>query len=300
MPLDLRNPNFKKCVERHEAWLGNFDPRHLAAWRKLLKKENEAALCEAGIRELLEEHGVTVEPNEKLEGETTGGPDFRCTVNGRHFYVEVTCVTLKTAAKRIGLTGKEPSHTLNPFNVDGMIEAIFGECVSKTPQCSGQDAPTLVAVGTFHSAGVQCFKKVLLEYVLTGKQQIAWDVPKVRGLEMGKPFKITELEHAAFIRPDSNEEIGFARLPISGVLICRLATDPAAFIGVLHPNPLRPFDPSLLPNVDFGQVSINQESGKLKVTWLQNQVDEDVDVEQYLRDHGHELAEWPDDEEASE
>lgn len=299
MPLDLNNKFWKAYVEAHEAWLSGFDPRYLAAWRRLLNNDDEAALCESGVRDRLQEHGVTVEPNEKLDGDKTGGPDFRCTVNGRHFYVEVTCVSRATASERMGLTGDEEPHKLTPYKGFGMVEAVFDECVNKAKQCAGQDAPTLVAVGTFHFDGSTLgLRKTALNCVFTGTAKIAWDIPLVDGVEPGEAYQITELENAAFIKPDKREEVGFARASISGVLLCGFGSLPGTFLGVLHPNPARPFDCSLLPNVDFGSVAINRETRKLSVTWLQNEADEDDD-EQALEDLADELLTltWPGDDE---
>lgn len=259
------NTEMQQLADEHRQWLSAFDPQHLANWEKMLKADDEAAMTEAGIRRMLQRHGVTVEPNEKLTG-TCGGPDFRCTVNESHFYVEVTCITLATAERRSGI--KDGARGFAPFNVMGMTEAIFSECQNKAPQCGNLDGPALVAVGTFHgTAAMVGFDKVPINCVLTGKTKMAWDIDISTGQQVGDSYQTTELQSAAFLRPDKTQDVGFARNSISGVLVCAVGLGSMKTLGVVHPNPVRPFDSALLPNIDFGSVEIDRTSKQLSVNW---------------------------------
>ncbi len=149
-----------------------------------------------------------------------------------------------------------------------MTEAVFAECVNKAPQCGGLDAPALVAVGTFHATAAMIgFKKVLVRGMLTGKTQMTWDIDIQTGQQVGDTYETTALQAAAFLKPDKTQEVGFARSSISGVLLCGLGTEPGQCLGVLHPNPARPFDPALLPGIEFGEVEIDRGSGQLRVRW---------------------------------
>lgn len=259
------NTDLKQLANEHQQWLSDFDQQYLVNWKKLFRADNEAALTEAGIRRMLHQHGVTVEPNEKLTG-SCGGPDFRCTVNGSHFYVEVTCITIATAEKRSGI--KDGVTGFSPFNVMGMTEATFSECKNKAPQCSNLDGPALVAVGTFHgTAAMVGFEKELVNCVLTGKTKMAWDINIKTGQQIGDSYQTTELHSAAFLRRDNTQKVGFARQSISGVLLCAVGLGSLRTIGVLHPNATRPFNPVLLPNIEFGSVTIDQKSLRLCVDW---------------------------------
>lgn len=260
------NSKMQKLADEHRQWLSSFDPQHLANWERLLKADDESAMTEAAVRRILHSHHVNVEPNEKLTG-TCGGPDFRCAAGASHFYVEVTCISIATAERRTGVKDG-PTGGDRPLKATGMTEAIFAECQNKAPQCGNLDGPALVALGTFHStAAMFGFAKVLVNCVLTGKTKMAWDIDIETGQKVGDTYQTTELQAAAFMRPDKTQEIGFARNSISGVLLCPVGLPTMRTIGVLHPNPARPFDPAMLPGIEFGQVEIDRSSRELRVRW---------------------------------
>ena len=53
---------FDQLIGGHREWLKGFDRVHLNVWDNLFKKDNsEAALCEAGTRQLLQELDINVE-----------------------------------------------------------------------------------------------------------------------------------------------------------------------------------------------------------------------------------------------
>lgn len=244
-------PFFQELEAEHHKWLSGFDSRYLGNWTKLLNNDEEAAFAEARVRQLLDSYGVIVQPNESLTG-ATQCPDFRCSTKGGGFYVEVTCIPVAVAAEETGI----------PLN-----DAIFAKCQAKASQCSGLDAPSLVVIGTFHSiAAMRSFKKPLINWVLTGEAKITWDVNACTG-EVGETYESTELHSAAFLRPDRNEEVGYARCSISGLLLSGFTLANRPFIGVLHPNAARPFDPATLPQIDIGQVIVDRSSRQLRVNW---------------------------------
>ena len=261
IPLD--NAYLDELAEEHRTWLASFDARHLDDWDRLLNGNSEAACCEAAVRRLLESFGVEVKPNENLRADG-GGPDFLCVRNGAHFYTEVTCVLRATVTARIGIP-KGP-RGFAPFDPFGVTEAIFWECVSKPKQCRDTDAPVIVAVGTFQSfAAMTCFKKAIVSSVLTGKTKITWNIDLSTGQQAGETSQLTDLDKAAFLKPDPDQEPAFARSSISGLLLCGLGI--SRCLGVLHPNPARAFDPSILQSVEFGRVELDRGSGQLHVIW---------------------------------
>ena len=48
-----------------------------------------------------------------------------------------------------------------------------------------------------------------------------------------------------------------------------IGVEPNDVRGVLHPNPVRPFHPAILPEVEFGRVDIDRASGQLRVVWAE-------------------------------
>jgi hypothetical protein len=265
MTLSLDNESWKQLADEHRYWLSAFDPQYRSNWEKMLNADSEAALCEAGVRRRLERSGVRVEPNESLTGKDRA-PDFRCFSDRDHFYVEVTCISIATAERRSDIK-PEPSG-FSPFNPWGMVEAVFAECKNKAPQCANLDRPALVAVGTFHTTAAMIgLKKVLVEGLLTGKTVMAWDVDDRTGQQAGDAYRFTEMRAAAFLQSDPTHEFRFARNSISGVLILGLGSSPGRCLGVLHPNPVRPFDPTLLADIEFGSVEIDEKQGQLRIRW---------------------------------
>lgn len=259
------NDELNALADEHRVWLSSFDAQYLKNWEKLHAADYEAAMTEASVRRMLQGQKVAVEPNEKLTG-ICGGPDFRCYFGGDCFYVEVTCISIASAEQRTGII--DGVNGFSPFNVTGMVQAIFNNCVNKAPQCADLDGPALVVVGTWHGAAAMAgFQKVLVNMVLTGKTKMAWTIDIRGGQQVGDTYQTTELEAAAFLRPDKTQQVGFARSSISGVLAfaAGLGTRPA--IGVLHPNPARSFDPTMLRGVEFGQVEVDCASSQLIVRW---------------------------------
>jgi hypothetical protein len=247
----------------HRDWLSSFHPQYLRNWEKVLNAEYEAGLCEAAVRRLLQNHSISVEPNEDLTG-SQQQPDFRCTSPDGKFFVEVACLLIDNVTKETGLP--HPQET-GPRCYGGLNDLIFKTCKGKTPQCSGMTEPTLVAIGTFHvHAAHACFNKRFANMLLTGETSITFWVDTRIGEAVGDTFQSTQLYSAAFLRPE-NKQIADARHPISGILLCRVCSEPPTALGVLHPDAVRPFNRQLLPGIDFGEVQINRTTGHLGTTW---------------------------------
>jgi hypothetical protein len=268
--LSLTNSHWQVLIVEHRQWLSRFDEQHLVDWNNLLNNNSEAALCEAATRRLLEREGIVVEPYKRHEGNSRR-PDFHCHSGEATFYVEVTCVQITTAESRSSISADPIGHS--PFNVFGMIDAVVDKLSGKTTQCADLDAPALVVVGTFHTvAAMVGFKKPLVSCILTGKTNVAWDIDIDSGQHVAETHEVAEPNSSAFLRRDKTDGIGFARSPISGVLACGFGSKPGKCLGVLHPNPARPFHPALLPNIDFGEVDIDESMGRLCVHWPKREV----------------------------
>lgn len=87
------------------------------------------------------------------------------------------------------------------------------------------------------------------------------------GQQVGETYLSTELYSSAFLKPDKTEAIGYARSSISALLLIGVGLAPPKVLGLLHPNPARPFDPHTLPQIEFGKVEIDRNSGHLQVSW---------------------------------
>jgi hypothetical protein len=265
------SPFYDELAAEHRAWLSAFDPQYLGNWEKILNSDEEAALAEAGVRRQLQYMGVSVEPNEDLSGKEQR-PDFHCGVNGSKFDMEVTHISVKKATEATGLVeGRTGACCYSSLN-----DAIFMACKNKAEQCACACYPTLLAVATFHSqASAICFGKSHVEMLFTGETKITWTMDMRTCQKVGDCHQTTELRSATFLRPDRSQEVGFARSSISGIVLYGLGAlqrdvhkvwQPH-LIGMLHPNPARPFDPASLPSVEFGQVEIDRATKQLSVRW---------------------------------
>jgi hypothetical protein len=254
---------YSQLIDEHHKWLAGFGAERLRQWDNLLNGNIEAALCEAATRKLLVEHGCDVEP---FEDPSSGGVDFKCSKNGNTFYVEATCITKEVASDKSGLTESNKGSYYR-----FLTETIWQELSNKTPQCSGLNAPCIVVIGTFHfQAGGRCFRDLGAADLLTGKTYITQRIDTKLGKAVGDPYQSSKLESAAFIRPDKNSPNFFehARCPISAVLLCNFATEPAKATGILHPEPNNPFNRDLLSDIKFCKLGGSYKNGSLEVEWI--------------------------------
>lgn len=246
-------------------WIEQFDKRHARAWALRYKADAEAATCEAMFWGVLADCGVTVEPNADLTGRKRA-PDFVCYKNEQKFYVEATCIHIDTATKHTGLEHmpkKDGANCYSPLN-----DAIYKEVVSKTPQCADLDAPCLLAVGTFHfHASVSCVDKVFVEWLLTGKGSLGFQFDPRRGEVVGEPYQATHLESATSLRPSKLEGIEPVRQPVSAMLVGGFGCKPPIVLGLVHPYPVREFDPQLLDRIAFCRLKIDVRSATLTTEW---------------------------------
>jgi hypothetical protein len=243
-------------------WISRFDPWYLKHWKDNFRNDPEGAMCEAMYWSVLEGFGISVEPND-----VDSGPDFLCRKNGQKFYVEVKCLTIAKVTKKATLPHLSQSD-IGSRAYGNLNKAVFGEVRSKTAQCSNLDAPCLIAVGTFHyRASSLCFAKHLVEELLTGKSYITYRFDSQRGEAAGEGFLSSTLENAAFVKPGPSGWVEEARSPISAILLGGFGCQPPEVRGLLHPNPARPFDRSLLSQIEFGSLRLDPKQETLSVEW---------------------------------
>jgi len=264
MALSLDNSHWKELADEHRQWLRGFDARHLANWGRLLNADDEAAMTEAYVRRILQGHGATVEPNEDLAGDSQR-PDFKCSIDSETFYVEVTCISIQKVVEETGLPHPPESGArhYSPLN-----DAIWSACKGKAKQCSNLDHPALVAIGTHHtSASAICVDEPKVDMLLTGTTKITWNIDTRTGSQVGDTSLSTDLYSAAFLCPDPNGQLGFARSSISGLLLCGLGIEPPKTLGILHPNPARQFNRRALAEIPFCEITIDHSNGTFSTHW---------------------------------
>lgn len=255
-------------VSEHRQWLANFDCQYLKSWNDQFKSNPESALCEAAVRDIVQGFGFEAEPIADLTGQGINGavkrPDFRCTNAITAFYVEVANIPIAKATELTHLPHPEKFGDCRAYRK--LTRAVHNKATGKAAQCA-QDLPTLLAVGTFHTAASrQAMGRFCANSLLTGEPMISWDVDAATGASVGETYQSTNLQFASFIRPGDCSIVN-ARTSISGILLCGFGVFPASIIGVLHPRADRPFRPELLPRIPFGEVRIDRQKRQLTTVW---------------------------------
>ena len=261
---------YDQLIGGHREWLMNFNKEYLGEWENLFIKNNsEAALCEAGTRQLLQELDVSVEPYPM--GGNDRNPDFKCLKDNKLFYVDATCVMIDTATKESKLDDVPRKHKGTYYSL--LTEQYFNKAKGKVTQFENLNAPCIIAIGTLHfQAGVLCFDKKSAEEILTGKPFITSSINTQTGEAVGKPCNSTSLEGALFLKTRSimcdEPLIQPVRQTVSAVLLCPFSTSRADYLGILHPKPNCEFDRNLLPCIKFCRLKVGWESGILIPEWI--------------------------------
>lgn len=261
---------FDQLIGGHRGWLMGFDRVHLDAWDNLFTKDNsEAALCEAGTRQLLQELDVDIEPYSL--GGNDRNPDFKCQKNSKLFYVDATCVMKDTATRKSHLDDTLHNQKASFYSL--LTDAYFKKVGKKISQFENLNAPCMVAIGTLHfRAGALCFDKKSAEEILTGKSGISMQISKRTGGAIGEPYNSTSLESALFFKARKiicdEPPIKLVWQIISSVLLCPFGTHPVKCLGILHPKPYYEFDRGLLPGIEFCRLKAGWERGTLTIEWI--------------------------------
>lgn len=261
---------FDQLIGSHREWLMGFDKVHLDAWDDLFKNDNsEAALCEAGTRQLLQELGVSVEPY-PLEGNDRK-PDFKCQKDSKLFYVDATCVMKDTATRGSHLD--DVVHNPKASSYSLLTDAYFKKAGKKESQFENLNAPCMIAIGTLHfHAGALCFDKLSAEEILTGKCGFSKKVSTLTGEAVGQTYNSTSLKSAPFLKARKiicdEPRIQPVWQTISAVLLCPFGTHPVKCLGILHPGPYYEFDRDLLPCIKFCRLKAGWERGILTPEWI--------------------------------
>jgi hypothetical protein len=261
---------FDQLIGGHRKWLMNFDEVHLNAWDNLFTKDNsEAALCEAGIRQLLQELDVNVEPYSS--GGNDRNPDFKCQKNNKLFYVDATCVMKDTATRKSQLDDVPHNQKRSSYSL--LTEAYFKKASKKESQFKNLNAPCMIAIGTLHfQAGVLCFDKESAEEILIGKSGISSRINTRTGRAVCKPYISTSLEASPFLKARKiicdEPPIQPVWQTVSTVLLCPFGKQPFKCLGILHPKPYYEFDRGLLPYIEFCRLKAGWEWGDFSIEWI--------------------------------
>lgn len=246
------------AINEHLEWLRPFDKGRAERFKRIQKINLQGAACEALIAKYLRDCLDIVYP---FEDPSSGGPDFRCTQAGRDFYVEVTSLATNAVEDACSI----PDDPNWQGGAVGSISGILRSSISdKVHQCTREDVPTLIAVGILHSWASDGVDRRLVQDMLIS--DVAYE-PSVSPAH-AKPNQlgefVTSLRNSLFMAVGDNG-VAIKRKPVSGVVVFGLGVHPPRVIGVTNGNAHRPFDPDLLPQIEFAEAMVRDN--RVGIRW---------------------------------
>ncbi len=283
MPDEIRESilnAFAGSIAAYRNWLRSEEPASAGRWETRLGSADpaqyEGAIGEAVTFDYLAAHVDDIRSND-LPGQ--GGPDFFCTQAGHSFLVETTNIAAPTVEKKTGLSvqarGEARHYSL-------LTRAVNQEVRSKAGQFSQLQTtfPIVVFVTVLQfDASAVCVDKRSILHLLTGTHKIGFTFNTATSEVEGEPFNKTELDDALFVAQsplalpnsvDPHQRFRYFRRHISAVVVAGFGVAPPSppILGVLHPNPLVPFQPTALASIPFARLDPWPPSGRiLRVAW---------------------------------
>jgi len=253
-----------RFIESHRAWLARFPAAYAGKWEQLLSANEEAALVEAHVREILVANVESIRP---FEDAAHGGPDFECLQGQNRFYAEASALGISSVSKATNLRHEiKPGPTFHTYR--DLTRLIQARAKKKANQCSELDAPCLLAIGTLHfEASTLVSDELHMQHVLISETGLSMEFDEERGEAKGPMIPTTDLQHSAVLGVDDDSEVEAQRRSVSALLIAGLGTDPVHVKGMLHPGAVRPFSRALLPRIRFCELDDGYRDGRFRPVW---------------------------------
>lgn len=266
---DLRR--WAPSIEAYAEWIDRADFTRAAEWCHRLRSADgaEGAVAEAVAWDWL------IHRVDKLEATATTNDktaDFECHQAGTSFYVEVTNISRHTMTTDTHL---EDSAT-NPYRAEPRrytppFDRLRQSILRKVKKGESSRCPYLVLVTTLHGQGSRCMQDSrVVEAVLHSQTSICGRIDS-RGDAIGQPVIATDLKRSAFT---ATQAVTSVRHCVSGALFGPFGLYPKGVdvFGLLHPEPLHAFSPTLLPDVRFCRFAQwPPSSGRVDVEWVQDE-----------------------------
>ena len=137
----------------------------------------------------------------------------------------------------------------------------------KAEQAGGLDKPYLLFIPILHfQASAITLSTRHLEQILVGSTGVGGAVDPAAGAVVGELHNVAMLDYPCFFRPRTLEP---TRRHMSAVLVGGFGLVPpdCNVGGVLHPDPLRPFDRARLPDACFGRLDPWPPVDGLRIVW---------------------------------
>lgn len=174
----------------------------------------------------------------------TGGPDFVCTSkNAGDFSVEATALDGDAVAKRTGLPNTAESGGGWFSDDTRKLQAVVKR---KASQLSASSLPRVLAICASHPASSVLLGRVGAEELMTSPPRFTVPIDDEQaGIQTN-----TDLGESAFLQLTAAGPVAVRR-SVSAILLISIWDDELNVMGLLHPDPARPWDPASLPGVPF-------------------------------------------------
>lgn len=256
---------YREEIVEYRKWL---DHKSTSACKRFLDRigntnaaTEQGALGEALAWNWLERRSSEIHLHEH---ESEGGVDFVCTHAAGKYYVEVSMLTTETVTKETGLQ-EFPDQGAQSYG--DMTRAVMRKVISKAKQAGGHDKPYLLFLPTVHfQASALTLSTHHLQHILVGHTGIGGRFDPEGGAVVGDLHHMAMLDSPAFFKPRTLEPI---RRHMSAVLLGGFGFKrPECVVrGLLHPDPLRPFDRACLPDTCFGRLDPWLPMNGLQIVW---------------------------------
>lgn len=285
MAINLRNwaPSLTKFAD----WLAAEDHALGVEWsRKLNSAEStqvEGAVAEAVVWDFV---GCRCNSVRLAEVHGQGGVDFEFVIDDQPFLVEVTNISIESAASSSSMPDSGSFKGMYGLLTKRIRQKVRGKFRQARLQTK---CPLLVAVTTLHwNASHACVNRQAVEFAMSSPPRITskWN-PKSGECE-GDLYQSTDMRQSVFLSPTMVQgadgfPIAQARYqPISGFLLGGFGLRPkeVQVFGALNPVASHPFDLGLLPDIPFCSFKEWPVSSTLDFTWT---ISEEEDRERVRR-----------------
>lgn len=236
--------------------------------KQFLKRESsdpKAAQAEAAVFSWL--RAEKLQPY-LFEDTGTGGPDFCCTYcDSDRFLVEATSLDSEMVSERSGLPAKITGRGGGAYAL--ITDKLKAKAQSKASQLAGHGLPTVLAITSDHAFASILLDGLAAEYLMTSAPQI--NVP----LNGGQRYMSTDLRHSVFQRATGLLDTSGAPIikpslrSIGAVLLIAVDHRQMRVVGLLHPDPAKPFNPRWLP-IPFVKFAGAFSHTNVATEWIQS------------------------------
>lgn len=239
---------------------------HLERFEDRTDSDRTAAVGEAAIFMMLWNQKLHPDVNEDL---AKGGPDFLCSPRAlKPFLVEVTSLASESLSDKSTLPREIEGPGGQAYGL--VTEKLRGVVKGKVSQLGNQAHPSVLAITSCYD-----YAGLLLDHNAAHNLLISdpwFSIPIGGPRDAGNwqtDFKKSAFCFGGLLDAQGNPIVTVSGKSVSAVLLATIHGGGVDVVGLLHPDPVRPFDPSSLPTVPFIRLHWPIVAGRVSTEWIQ-------------------------------